>query len=122
MQTLADGVHQVSMRMVNVFLVETPDGLVLIDTGFPGSADTILEAASRIGRQPNQISQIILTHAHPDHVGSLAELVRRTGAQTWIHAEDAPLVERAEFRPTHPSAGIVPHLFHFVLGALPVRM
>lgn len=107
--------------MVNVYLVETPAGLVLIDTGFPGAADSIVDAGRHIGGGTSPITQIILTHAHPDHVGGLAELVRRTGAKTWMHAEDAPLVERAEFRPVYPSAGLVPHLFHFVLRLLPTQ-
>lgn len=122
MQTLADGVHMLSTGMVNVYLVETPAGLVLIDTGFPGSAKKIVAAIKEIGYAPDQLKHIILTHAHPDHVGSLAELVRQTRAQTWMHADDAPLVEMAKFRPVHPSAGIVPHVFYLVLRLLPQKV
>lgn len=117
MQTIADGVHLVPLGMVNAYLLEAPDGLVLVDTGFPGAADKIIAAARQIGS--GRIAHIILTHAHPDHVGSLAEVVRRTGAQTWMHVDDAPLVERAEMRPVYPSAGIIAHLFYLVSRVLP---
>lgn len=121
MQTIVSGVHMLPIGIVNVYLVETPGGLVVIDTGFPGAAGKIIEAAHQLGYAPDRIAHVILTHAHPDHVGSVAELVRQTGAQTWMHADDAPLVERAEFRPVHPSAGIVAHLFHLMLRLLPQK-
>lgn len=39
---------------------------------------------------------ILLTHAHLDHIEGVAALVRRTGAATWMHPDDAPLYERAQ--------------------------
>ena len=56
---------------VNVYLVREENGFALVDTGLPGSAGDILEAARRYG---GQIRSIILTHAHLDHAGSLDKL------------------------------------------------
>lgn len=59
-------------RMMNMYLVREEDGLTLVDTGMSGSGSGILDAAERLGAP---IRRIILTHAHVDHIGSVAELV-----------------------------------------------
>ncbi len=79
--------------LVNVYLLETVNGDALIDTGFPGSADKILAALKSIGKTPQDVRHILLTHAHPDHVGSAAALKQATGATIYAHAIDAPLIE-----------------------------
>lgn len=57
--------------VMNCFLVREDDGFTLVDTGMSGSAKGILEAARQLG---GEIRQILLTHAHSDHVGSLDAL------------------------------------------------
>ena len=79
--------------LVNVYLLETDDGLVLLDTGFPGRAKKILDGVRSLGRTTADIRHIILTHCHPDHIGSAAEIKRQTGATVWAHPIDAPLIE-----------------------------
>jgi glyoxylase-like metal-dependent hydrolase (beta-lactamase superfamily II) len=56
---------------INCFLVREDDGFTLVDTGLPGAARDILKAAEEAG---GSIRRIALTHAHGDHVGSLAAL------------------------------------------------
>lgn len=56
---------------VNCYFVEEEDGLTLIDTALPNSAERILQAARRIGKP---IVRIVLTHPHYDHVGALDAL------------------------------------------------
>ncbi|WP_088043706.1 MBL fold metallo-hydrolase [Bacillus sp. EAC] len=56
---------------VNCFLIEEDDGLTLIDTALSFSANKILDVSNQIGKK---ITNIVLTHAHGDHVGSLDEL------------------------------------------------
>ncbi len=113
---ITDGLHSIALGAVNVFLIDAPDGLVLIDTGLPGSADAILGAMSDLGRAPGDLRHIVITHAHPDHIGSLAALVRATGAQTWIHPLDAPIAEgKAAFRPMHPAPELLMKLLFFVV-------
>ncbi|MFB1081657.1 MBL fold metallo-hydrolase [Jeotgalibacillus sp. JSM ZJ347] len=68
-------IHQLSfypnLFPVNCYLIEESDELTLIDTALPNSSSTILKAAESIGKP---ISQIVLTHAHSDHIGSLDRL------------------------------------------------
>ena len=79
------GLWQVTLSFVNAFLFDTGNGLALIDTGIPGSSLAILEAITAIGREPTDIRQILVTHCHYDHSGSVAEMKRLTGA-----GRDAP--------------------------------
>ena len=110
-------VHGLSLGPVNVFLLEDGCDLLLIDAGLPGNTDRILDAMAKLGRVPADLKHIILTHAHPDHIGSAAALVAATGAQTWMHPLDAPIAEgHAEFRPIKPSPEIVMKLIYLVLS------
>ena len=79
--------------LVNVYLLAEPDGYALIDTGFPKSAEKILKGIATLGIEPSQIRYIILTHAHPDHVGSAAALKQATGATVYAHVDDAPIIQ-----------------------------
>jgi glyoxylase-like metal-dependent hydrolase (beta-lactamase superfamily II) len=92
LQQIAPGVHELSLGMVNVWLVEDGERLALVDTGVVGSERAILDAAAALGRQPGDIANIVLTHCHPDHAGSLAALKRLTGARAWMHRLDAEVV------------------------------
>ncbi len=96
-QPVAAGVWQVGLRGVNAFLVEADDRLVLIDAGLPWSPPRLTEAIYAIGRRPDDVSAIVVTHAHRDHVGGLAEMVRRTGAEISMHPADAALVRRGVY-------------------------
>jgi glyoxylase-like metal-dependent hydrolase (beta-lactamase superfamily II) len=63
--------------------------LAIIDSGLPGSAGTVLRYIESIGRRPEELSHILMTHAHPDHTGAASVLVRRTGAKIVAHRADA---------------------------------
>lgn len=58
---------------VNCYFVRDADGLTLIDAGLPGSEQAIIGAAAALGVP---IRRIVITHAHMDHIGSLAALAR----------------------------------------------
>ena len=89
---VARGVYQVGLRGVNVFLIDAGDGLVLVDAGLKGSPAHITEAIYSLGRLPQDVIAIVVTHTHRDHVGGLAEMKRRTGAEVWMPPADAALV------------------------------
>jgi glyoxylase-like metal-dependent hydrolase (beta-lactamase superfamily II) len=96
---MADGVFNVDgVRVANVYLVVTQDGLLLVDTGMPGNARRILRFIEGLGRQPRDLRDIVLTHCDIDHVGSVAELKRRTGARVAIHELDVAVLS-GEQRP-----------------------
>lgn len=85
------GVYSLADGFVYAYLVEADDGLVMVDTGTVKLQKQFAAALSALGKQADQIRRILITHHHPDHTGSLAELVRRTGATVYVHATDAPI-------------------------------
>ena len=64
-------VHHIPGVTANPYLLIDPNGLILIDAGLPGSEKRILKYISGLGFKPNDLKQIIITHADFDHVGGL---------------------------------------------------
>lgn len=94
MQTIIPNVHTITGLMVGrVYLIEDPDGLTLIDTSIAPSGGKILDQIRAMGRQPSDVKRILITHAHPDHIGSLPELKAATGAQVIASAVERPVIE-----------------------------
>lgn len=115
-QKISPGLFQLSLGMVNCFLLETSAGHMLIDTGMPEHGEVILKA---LNGQP--LTAILLTHCHPDHAGGAAFLHSQTGAPVWVHHLDAPLVISGQcLRPLSPAPGRFNRLLFdkFVKGGL----
>jgi glyoxylase-like metal-dependent hydrolase (beta-lactamase superfamily II) len=87
-------IFQVPLKLVNVFIICIPDGLLLIDTGPSGSKNLIFDAVRQIGYQPEDIKHIVVTHSHHDHSGSLADIVKEVNATVYMHHHDAALVNK----------------------------
>lgn len=82
-----------SARGSNVYLIEAADGrLALIDTGFgAGAGSVVAEVESVAGGR--RLSHILLTHAHFDHIGAVAELHTALDAPVALHPLDRPLYD-----------------------------
>lgn len=105
-QPVTEHVYCVQNGDVKVFIIEQPDALTVIDAGFPGTMALLDEAVRSLGRDPEDIGDILVTHCHPDHAGGLAEIVRATGARVWMHPADAELVRSGTaFRPYEVAPG-----------------
>jgi glyoxylase-like metal-dependent hydrolase (beta-lactamase superfamily II) len=115
-EQLAEGVYLIPFQASNVYLWESDGLLSVVDTGVPGSADAILAAVRAMGHAPDDLAEIILTHFHRDHTGSVAELARRTGARVVAHPADAPIVE-GRVQPSRPQLTELEHpLAEMLLG------
>jgi len=102
---IVPGVHTIdSLGVGRAYLAIDADRVTVIDTGLKGSAERVLRAVEAAGRKAQDVRQIVISHHHADHTGSLAELAERTGAQVMVHALDAPIV-RGERPPPGPSSG-----------------
>lgn len=74
---------------VAVFLIDTGDGLILIDTGL--NAETCYLVIDRIwasGHDPRDIKKIFLTHWHGDHSCNARVIKEMSGAEIWLSRED----------------------------------
>lgn len=98
MKLVVPGVYTFTgLYIGRVYLLEGQNGFTLIDTGIPAAGSKILRQLERAGHQPDAITRIFITHAHPDHVGSLTLLKQATGAPIYLGEADRDLLN-----PDHP--------------------
>ena len=113
---IVDGIYQVEGVNCNVYLVEHGDKLLLIDTGLPRSDKKINRAIEEMGHKPTEVSKIIFTHHHIDHVGSAEKMKQLTGAKVAAHEADADYVAGKK-TPPRPKSLLMKTLGSFVRSA-----
>lgn len=96
-------VHDIGSGMFHNYLLQTPEGFIAIDTGYPGGEQTFLKRFSRFA-PVEKLKYIFLTHAHGDHAGFLAALLDKTRAKVILHPAGIAALQAGEnSRP--PGAG-----------------
>lgn len=75
-----------------VYLIDAGE-LVLIDSGVGDSFDRLVDNINILGFNPRQLKAIIVTHAHIDHIGALADFQQVYGVSLIAHELDAPAIE-----------------------------
>jgi glyoxylase-like metal-dependent hydrolase (beta-lactamase superfamily II) len=74
---------------VRCFLVVHASGVVLVDAGMAGSLDAIRAGLERVGARWDDITDVVLTHGHEDHVGGLADVIANSNrAVVWAGIGD----------------------------------
>ena len=101
MRRIVDGVWEIGIGYVHAHLIEVDDGLVLVDTGLPGKAGKLALAIRSTGHDLADLHTILMTHQHPDHIGSLADLRQRTGARVVAHRQDVAVITGERPQPLH---------------------
>ena len=86
---VAPGVHHARAKHVSWVLVTEGREVTLIDSGYPGDRVRVTASLERIGRSPADLRAVLLTHAHPDHIGSAAYLRRVHGVPVLAHQREA---------------------------------
>ena len=85
---ITDGLYYVGDRKVCIHLIDTGDGLILIDSGYLGAEHLLVDSICRAGFDPKNIRWIIHTHGHYDHFGASEEFKRMYGAKLAISRVD----------------------------------
>lgn len=107
---IADGIHRLGVRMSGLFIL-IDDAVTLVDTGPRWSSGRIAHALKQLGRSIEEVERVIVTHAHFDHFGSVAAVVRRSDAEVHAHATDAGIIAGRR-RSTVPA----PQPLRFLIG------
>jgi len=100
---IVPGIHQVDGVNGNSYIL-VRDGLIVVDTGTPGSGKKILAyIRNQLHREPKEIRTVLITHFHMDHVGGVAALKNAApGAKVAIGEADAGYVNGALALPGYP--------------------
>lgn len=96
-------------RFVYVYLVETKERCVLIDSGVSGSEKIIEKVMLEHGHQPSDIEAVFLTHAHPDHIGTANYFRETYGARIYASEGERPWIEDIDLQFKERP---IPNFFH----------
>ena len=106
-------IYYVGASDVSSFLITTPNGHILLDSGFIETVPQIKQNMAALGFRLGDIKVLLNSHAHVDHAGGFAELKRLTGAKLMTSEGDIPLLaaggkgdpnfgDRFSFEPVKP--------------------
>ncbi len=89
---IADNLYYVGNRDVSCHLVDTGEGLLLLDTSYTQASYLLWESIRGLGFDPADIKWILHSHGHVDHFGCTRMLVEKYGCKTYFPAVDLPLL------------------------------
>jgi glyoxylase-like metal-dependent hydrolase (beta-lactamase superfamily II) len=101
---VSERLHFVHTEHVNWVVYAGPDGVTLIDSGYIGQRDLLVGSLEAIGRRPEEITAVLITHGHADHLGGAAWLADRFGTAVHAHADEMANVSRAVMQQARPAA------------------
>ncbi len=94
---IALGLGKKLERFVNVIII-FGDKITLIDSGVKGSEEKIRQYIEQQGRDFSEIDTLILSHSHPDHIGSAARIEELTGCNVLAHEAEIDWIESIELQ------------------------
>jgi metallo-beta-lactamase class B len=89
---IAGNLYYVGTTDVTSFLLTGPEGHILIDGGYPGTADLIMKNINLLGFKLTDVKILLNSHAHLDHAGGLAALQKASGAELWISEPEVDMI------------------------------
>lgn len=91
---IVGNVYFVGCFPASTHLIDTGEGLILIDPGFMSTLHLVVDGIHRLGFDPMDIKYIVNTHWHKDHTEATAALARLSGAKTLIGVKDKPKAQK----------------------------
>lgn len=86
---VAEQIHLLEHAKVNCYIVQDAGAVMLVDAGLPAMRKMMLAALAELGHAPQDITALVLTHAHFDHLGFAAWLQAEWGVDVFVHPGDA---------------------------------
>ncbi len=79
---------------VNLYLLRHRDGFALVDCGLnsPDAWDVLERGLAELGVMPGDLTHLLLTHVHPDHMGAAGRLKQDSGAPVFVHRLEEPFI------------------------------
>jgi metallo-beta-lactamase class B len=90
---IAGNLYYVGANDVSSFLITGPEGDVLIDGGYPGTAPMIMASIAQLGFDIRDVKVLLNSEPHFDHAGGLAALQKASGAELWASEASARAME-----------------------------
>lgn len=116
-EKVIEGIYRIIGARSNLYLIEGEE-LILIDTGMPFDGDKVLEVLKELGYRNEDLKYILITHAHLDHVGSLAFLKESTGAKIVASLKEKDFIEGRRMLCSMKREGFGGKIFKIVLFML----
>jgi len=107
---VTDRIHLAQTPLVNWTLVTGDTGVMLIDAGYPGSRDDVMASLKALGYGPADVTAILLTHAHIDHLGTAIWFAQKHRTPVYCHAGEVGHAKREYLEQISPLQ-LVPHIW-----------
>ncbi|MFI5454113.1 MAG: MBL fold metallo-hydrolase [Isosphaerales bacterium] len=108
--TLGGGIHLLGgLEPSAAYVVETSEGLVLVDSGLQSDAQPLKSQMAKLGLDWKGLRAVLLTHAHGDHCGGAEHLRAATGAKVFAGVGDAAVLKAGGPREAFFSTFYRPH-------------
>ena len=89
---VVDNVYYVGSDALAIFLITTPDGHILINSGFEETVPLIQQSVESLGFKMTDVKILLASHAHADHVAGHAKLQQLTGAKVYVMRGDHAVI------------------------------
>ena len=90
---IAGNLYYVGTYDLACYLITTPQGNILINTGLAASAAQIKNNIKRLGFRFADTKILLTTQAHYDHMGAMAAIKKSTGAKLMVHEKEAAVLD-----------------------------
>lgn len=82
----------VTIRSTHYYLIDTGQGMFMVDTGWAGALSDLQRELKRLGVRLPDIRYVMITHSHPDHAGLTQEIKQAVSARLVILESQIPFL------------------------------